>query len=143
MDMLGFLVDENVPPIIATQLRLREPNIVAVAVGQAGAPPKGTLDPKILLWLEEHHCALVTNNRASMPAHLRDHVAGGRHVPGIFVTPIPLDIGLIVEELFLVWGRVFSMNTAIKLCICHYYNYQGRGSKRVFRSIRCGKLWGT
>lgn len=104
MGMLGFLVDENVPPLIATQLRLREPNIAAVAVGQKTAPPKGTLDPEILLWLEAHNYVLVTNNRASMPMHLRDHVASGRHVPGIFVTPIPLNIGLIVEELFLIWG---------------------------------------
>jgi hypothetical protein len=27
----------------------------------------------------------VTNNRKSKPRHLADHLAGGRHVPGIFV----------------------------------------------------------
>jgi hypothetical protein len=70
-----------------------------------------------------------------MPAHLRNHVAGGRHVPGIFVTPIPLDTGLIVEELFLVGGASLLDDYRDKLCICHDYNYQGRGGKRDFRCI--------
>jgi hypothetical protein len=29
--------------------------------------------------------ALATYNRASMPIHLRDHLAAGRHIPGVFV----------------------------------------------------------
>ena len=107
MSEIKFLIDENVPPSIATQLRLREPGIEVGAVGQAGMPPKGTLDPALLVWLQEHNYVLVTNNRASMPIHLRDHVTPGGYVPRIFVTPVPLDFGVIVEELLLVWGASY------------------------------------
>jgi len=39
-----------------------------------------------------------------MLGHLRDHLAGGRHIPGILVAPFPLDIGALIQELTLVWG---------------------------------------
>ncbi len=50
-----------------------------------GVPPRGTLDPEILVWCEQNGTILVTNNRASMPVHLHDHLAEGRHIPGIFI----------------------------------------------------------
>jgi len=104
MTASGFLIDENLPPIIAVQMRRHEPRIQALAVGQPGAPSKGTLDPQLLCWIEENDCLLVTNNRASMPGHLRDHLAAGKHIPGILVVPFPLDIGALVKELILIWG---------------------------------------
>ena len=39
-----------------------------------------------------------------MPGHLRDHLAAGRHIPGILVAPFSLNIGALIEELILVWG---------------------------------------
>jgi hypothetical protein len=39
-----------------------------------------------------------------MPGHLRDHIASGGHIPGIFVTPYPLYIGALIVELILIWG---------------------------------------
>ena len=39
-----------------------------------------------------------------MPGHLRDHLAVGRHIPGILVAPFPLDIGALIEELILIHG---------------------------------------
>ena len=104
MSTPGFLVDENLPPVIAVQVRQHEPRIQATAVGQPGAPIRGTADPQLLRWIEENDCLLVTNNRASMPGHLRDHLAAGRHIPGILITPFPLDIGALLEELILIWG---------------------------------------
>jgi hypothetical protein len=100
----GFLIDENLPPVIAVQLRQREPQVQALAIGQPGAPSRGTPDPQLLYWLEENDYLLITNNRASMPGHLHDHLATGRHVPGILVTPFPLNIGAVIEELLLIWG---------------------------------------
>ncbi len=103
MSAPGFLVDENLPPAIAVQVRQHEPRIRATAVGQPGAPIKGTADLQLLRWIEENDCLLVTNNRASMPGHLRDYLAAGRHIPGILTTPFPLDIGALIEELILIW----------------------------------------
>jgi hypothetical protein len=104
MSASGFLIDENLPPVIATQVRQHEPRIQALAIGQPGAPPKGTPDPQLLNWIEVNNCLLITNNRASMPGHLSEHLAAGRHVPGILITSFPLDIGTLIEELVLIWG---------------------------------------
>ena len=104
MSTPGFLIDENLPPVIAVQVRQHEPGIRALAIGQPEAPTRGTPDPQLLCWIEEHGYLLVTNNRTSMLGHLRDHLAGGRHIPGILVAPFPLDIGALIQELTLVWG---------------------------------------
>jgi hypothetical protein len=100
----GFLLDENVPLAIRAQVRRREPAIRVSVVGQSGAPPKGTPDPDLLRWIEEQDCLLVTNNRRTMPVHLRDHLAAGRHVPGILILPSLLDLGAVIEDLMLIWG---------------------------------------
>lgn len=46
---LKYLLDENVDLVYQTQLRRREPDLVIRAVGDPGCPPKGTLDPEILI----------------------------------------------------------------------------------------------
>jgi len=99
MSAPGFLFDENLSRVIAIQLRRLKPGMSVFTVGEAEAPAKGTPDPQILCWVEEHHCLLVTNNRTSMPGHLRDQLAAGRHIPGILVTPYPVNIGLLIETL--------------------------------------------
>ncbi len=80
-----FLFDEQLPTTWRKALRRRGMTEHIRHVGDPGAPPKGTPDPDILKWCEEHHAALITNNRTSMPGHLVDHVAAGGHVPGIFI----------------------------------------------------------
>lgn len=49
----------------------------------------------------------MTNNRTSMPGHLRDHLAAGHHIPGILITPYPINIGELMEELILIWQVSF------------------------------------
>ncbi|NER39741.1 MAG: hypothetical protein F6J93_38380 [Oscillatoria sp. SIO1A7] len=96
---LKYLMDENVDPLYANQIRRREPSIVIKMVGEPETPPKGTLDPEILVWCEDRDFALVTNNRSSMPVHLTDHIAIGRHVPGIFMLNSGLSIDQNIERL--------------------------------------------
>ena len=100
----GFLFDENLPLALAAQLRRKAPTVRIFAVGFARAPAKSTPDPVLLCWLEDHDCWLVTNNRASMPGHLRDHLATVRHVPGILIIRTPLNFGELIETLILVFG---------------------------------------
>jgi hypothetical protein len=92
-------MDENVDIIYLNQIRRRNPNIVVRAVGSIAAPEKGTLDPEILKWCETKQFVLVTNNRKSMPLHLSDHLAAGRHIPGIITLSRTMSIGEIIEEL--------------------------------------------
>ncbi len=96
---LKYLIDENVIPAYPKQLRKQTSGLTVLAVGEAGAPPKGMLDPDILVWCEQHDFILVTNNRRSMPVHLTDHIRQGRHVPGIILLNPSLSIGQNLEEL--------------------------------------------
>jgi Domain of unknown function (DUF5615) len=105
---LKYLMDENVTPIYTTQLRRKRPDLVVWAVGEINTPPKSTLDPEILVWCEEHNFILVTNNRKSMPVHLADNMAEGRHISGIFILNSDLSIGQNIEELILIADGSFD-----------------------------------
>src|SRR4051812_20730350 len=96
---MKLLLDENLPIALRTQLRRRLTELVVWRIGDIGAPPFGTLDPPILEWCEENGFHLVTDNRASMPAHLADHLASGRHVPGIFNIQRSESMGVLLDEL--------------------------------------------
>lgn len=104
MRPIRYLLDENVDPAYRSGLLKREPTMSVWQVGAPAAPPRGTSDPDILLWCEENWFILVTNNRHSMPVHLRDHLAEGRHVPGIFEMNPDMTIGHTIDELWLIWG---------------------------------------
>jgi Domain of unknown function (DUF5615) len=99
---IKYLMDENVIPAYTKHMRRRRPDLVIWVVGEIGAPGLGTLDPEILIWCEEYDFILVTNNRKSMPGHLRDHIALDRHIPGIFLLNPELSIGQNIDELLLI-----------------------------------------
>lgn len=82
---LKYLIDENVDPIYSTQMRLKQPELNILVIGEPLTPPKGTKDPEILSWCEEYGFILVTNNRRSMPVHLKEHLQQNQHIPGIFI----------------------------------------------------------
>jgi hypothetical protein len=104
MSAVRLLLDENVDPLDRQELLRREPSLVVWGVGDIGAPPDSTLDPEILIWCEQHAFILVTNNRKSMPLHLQNHLAQGRHVPGILVLNPQMSVGETIEELVLICG---------------------------------------
>ncbi len=105
--MIKYLLDENVDPAFWKALKRREPELVIWRMGRPASPARGTLDPEILLWCEANNFILVTNNRKSMPGHLRDHLAAGRHIPGIFLLNEDMSLGETVEELVLIAGASF------------------------------------
>ncbi len=111
------MLDENVNPLYQIQLKRQDPNIVIWRVGTPGSPPHQTSDPDILCWCEEQNFILLTNNRKSMPVHLTDHLAAGRHVPGIFILNDNMSIGDTIEELILL--ALLSEVEEYKNCI--YY----------------------
>jgi hypothetical protein len=101
--VICYLMDENVNPIYKTQLLKDFPDLTVWAVGDAGTPPKGTLDPEILVWCETNGFILVTNNRVSMPVHLNDYlIEQNHHIPGIFILNPKMTVGEIIEELAIV-----------------------------------------
>ena len=104
MSTIKYLLDEHVDTRLKKALKKLSSDIVVWRVGDAGVPPFGTLDPEILIWCEERHFILVTNNRASMPVHLQDHLSAKRHIWGIFILNSNMTIRETAEELFEVWG---------------------------------------
>jgi hypothetical protein len=102
MDSVGFLLDENVDPNVRSAIHKIAPGITVWIIGDPGAPARGTLDPDLLCWCEEHQFVLVTNNRSTMPVHLRDHLDAARHVPGIFVLAPDMSLGHVADELALI-----------------------------------------
>ncbi|MBD6617309.1 hypothetical protein FNW02_16110 [Komarekiella sp. 'clone 1'] len=104
---LKYLLDENVDKVYKRQFVQRNPTLIMWVVGDPGAPPRGTLDPEILRWCEEHNFLLVTN-RTSIPGHLAEHVAQERHTPGIFILNDKLTIGQTIDELILIAQAPFN-----------------------------------
>ncbi len=102
MSTLRYLLDENVDPLYASELTRRDPALVTWRVGTPGAPPKGASDPDILIWCEVHGFVLVTNNRKSMPGHLQDHLAAGRHIAGIIALNPVMSVGDTLDDLWLI-----------------------------------------
>jgi hypothetical protein len=99
-----FLLDEHIAHTIAEGLRSREPDIQVFTIGGSGAPDTGTPDQDILIWMDAHGCLLITNNRKSMPGHLRNHMDLQRHIPGIVVINQRMSWGNTIEELLLIWS---------------------------------------
>ncbi|MFM7425232.1 MAG: DUF5615 family PIN-like protein [Elainella sp.] len=106
--MLQYLFDENVDPAYVIQVRRRQPNLFVLAIGELATPARGTLDPEILCWCENHQFILVTHNRKSMPIHLADHLAQNRHVPGIFILNPKWSIGQNIDELIFIAEASFD-----------------------------------
>jgi hypothetical protein len=98
-----YVIDENTTPALADQLRRRQPDIKVLTIGDGVAPPKGTPDPDILVWLEQHGYTLITRNRESMPVHLQQYIAAGHHVPGILTLRSKASLGEVLEDLMLIW----------------------------------------
>jgi len=103
MTAVAYLLDENVDLRLRRALKSLAGDLVVWCVGDPGAPALGMDDPTILRWCEDHAYILVTNNRASMPVHLGQHLASGRHVPGIFVLHASMSLGEIADELALIY----------------------------------------
>lgn len=76
--------------------------LYVVRVGDPPDLPLASEDPEILLWAEREGRILVTEDRHTMFGHLRDHLAAGRHSPGILVIRPGQRIRVLVECLVLV-----------------------------------------
>jgi len=98
-----FLLDEHIDHVIQRQLRRLDSQVDVLVIGDPDAPPIGTPDPDILLWIEATGYILVTENRSTIPMHLSDHYADGRHIPGVLWIRPATPIGRVIEELYMIW----------------------------------------
>ena len=105
---ISYLLDEHIAPTYREQLIRHKPDLTVWMIGDPGAPAKGTSDPEILCWCEDKGFVLVTSNRKSMPDHLRDHLAAGRHVPGILTLNPDMTWRDTIDELILIAEAAFA-----------------------------------
>lgn len=97
--MRRYLIDENISKTYRRQLQYYNPSLKVLAIGDEGAPTRGTSDPEILKWCEKNNFTLVTNARKTMPRHLAAHLAGGHKVPGVFIINLNMPMGELLDEL--------------------------------------------
>jgi hypothetical protein len=98
-----FLLDEDTPHAIRSQLLRRAPRIEIRAVGGDLAPRIGSSDSEILRWIEQEGFLLISRNRRTMPRHLREHLDAGGHVPGVFLIRPNQPVGQVIEDMLLIW----------------------------------------
>ena len=103
MTKIRFLIDEDTPHAIRDGLWRHQPQIEIRVVGGDFAPPLGTKDPEILDWIDKEVFILITSNRNTMPAHLKEHIQTGKHAPGILIVDRTASYGRIINDLLLVW----------------------------------------
>ena len=106
---MKYLLDENLAALYRTQLKRLIPELTVWMIGDPGAPERGTKDPAILDWCNQYEFVLVTNNRASMPSHLADHLSDDKHVPGILAFRRKATIKAIIDDLVLI-AKVADIN---------------------------------
>jgi hypothetical protein len=103
MSSLRFLLDEDVNQDLIPALRGAEPAMNVLAVGQQGAPPKGTLDPGLLLAAETLGRTLISGDRSTMTKHLANHFTAGHHTCGVILLRDGLPLARYVADIHLIW----------------------------------------
>jgi hypothetical protein len=95
---LRYLFDEHLRgalPEAVVRLAARHGFVIdVVQVGDAVDLPLGTSDLDILRWAEEHGRIVVSHDTKTLPEHLAEHLAAGRHSPSVFIARRPLNLAL-------------------------------------------------
>lgn len=103
---IAFLIDEQMPGAVFKAIvrhnRSSPFRVNAVVVGGPGAPPKGTLDPELLVWTEDASRILVSYDKRTLPGHYAAHLAASRHTPGIFIFKLRHPVAFVIEFLSVV-----------------------------------------
>jgi hypothetical protein len=72
------------------------------SVGDFDDLPLGLPDPDILLWAERGDYPLVSRDKSTLPDHLRKHLEGGHHSPGVLLLSRHASVADVIEFLTLV-----------------------------------------
>ncbi len=98
-----FLLDENLSPRLKLAILRLNSKIDILRVGDLGAPDSGTLDPNILIYLQQSQRILLTDNRKSMSEHLNDHWVKNQYIWGLFWLKPKATVRELAEEVVLIW----------------------------------------
>ncbi len=100
---IRFLIDESMPGALPrTVARHNQKGLFRIdanKVGEGDAPPFGTLDADLLIWMEKVGRVLASYDKRTLPAHFAAHLMAGGHVPGIFLFKLRHSLPFIAEYL--------------------------------------------
>jgi Domain of unknown function (DUF5615) len=104
---LAFVLDEHLrgplwQGILRHNLQGDAFPLDVVRVGDAPELPLSSDDPAVLLWAAREGRILITEDRHTMAAHLRDHLSVGHHSPGILIARAGQSVPALVECLVLI-----------------------------------------
>ena len=103
---LAFLLDENLPGRVVRAIHRHNLTgaffLDAMQVGDISEIPRGADDPTVLRWAESAGRILVSEDKHTLPNHLHDHLAAGRHSPGVFLVRPSTGLADLIEYLSLV-----------------------------------------
>lgn len=105
--MARFLIDECTPKQVVQAIRdwnAANPHetLDVVVVGEPPDLPNSSPDPDILIWAERDGRIVLTVDYSTMPVHLTDHLAAGRHSPGVLCVRRGSSMDSVIESLVIV-----------------------------------------
>ena len=100
---VSFLLDENLSPRLKLAVLRINYEIDILRVGDESTPNFGTLDSEILIYLQQSKRILLTDNRKSMPEHIKAHWNNGGYIWGLFWLSPNATFREIAEDLVLIW----------------------------------------
>jgi len=96
-----FQADADFNHKIVVGLRRREPTI-DFQDAHAGEVI-GAQDPEVLQKAAAANRILISHDRKTMPVHFTRFVSG-RSSPGLIIVPQDIDIGVVIDDLLLIWA---------------------------------------
>jgi predicted nuclease of predicted toxin-antitoxin system len=103
---LAFLLDENLPGRWVKALERHNAGgvdlIDFIRVGEPDDLPLRTDDRTILAWAERESRILITEDKATMPTHLAEHLAEGKSSPGVINIRPAFSIPEVLDHLILI-----------------------------------------
>ena len=100
--MIRFVTDEDFDGRIVRGLSRRNSDLNLVRVQDVGL--MGASDEKLLEWATDNNRIVLTHDKRTMPRHVRDRLAAGLHVPGVFIVNDSASVGRCIDDLQLIAG---------------------------------------
>ena len=101
--MIRFLTDEDFDNRILRGLLRYDSSLDIVRVQDAGL--SGADDTTILAWAAAEERILLTHDFRTMPHHVSEAFASGKHLAGIIVVPQSMSVGEAIQEIRLIVAR--------------------------------------
>ena len=100
--MIRYLADADFNHAIVKGCRRQEPTLNFLSANEAGL--EGVADLEVLALAAEQNRILVTHDHHTMPHHFGEFLMNRRSSPGVFLVSQFAPIGLVIDELVLIWA---------------------------------------